>query len=310
MMKINITNDDNSKLSVDLVRYFKFKTDCYLIYTLGEVDEKNYKKLYLVRIMEELGFPVVQTIRNDADWANMQGIVKKVLKELKKNKKSQTEDLDPKEINGIKVVEPRFFKLEASLVDILSSNYMYDENSLTVNMDNTILNNEQGDVLEPIDQTIIRENNDVSLVEENVGLANGENNSQIDPIVPPVAPLPDYNEDNRLNMVNEIKTSNIEIHPQSALNPIDMMQPIIEEQKNDIINDSNLSPSNELNSITNNVEVDNKINNASSDNIEIDYKELYDSLKQDNDATNELLNTLMVELGKYKEKYGELDINA
>ena len=79
--------------------------------------------------MEELGFPVVQTIKNDADWANMQGIVKKVLKELKKNKKNLTEDLNSKEIEGIKVVDPRFFKLESSLVELLASNYQYDDNS-------------------------------------------------------------------------------------------------------------------------------------------------------------------------------------
>ena len=102
MIKLTITNSDNTKMSVDLIRYFRFKNDCFLIYSMGEVDEKNYKKLYLVRIMEELGFPVVQTTKNEADWSSMQSIVKKVLKELKKNKKSMTIDLNYHEIEGIK----------------------------------------------------------------------------------------------------------------------------------------------------------------------------------------------------------------
>ena len=52
-------------------------------------------------------------------------------------------------------------------------------------------------------------------------------------------------------------------------------------------------------------------NNSISDNIassdEPDYKKLYDSLKNDNIITNNLLNEVMSELSKYKEKYGELD---
>ena len=46
MKKLTITNEDNLKLNVDLVRYFKYKNDCFLIYTIGEFDEKNYQKLY------------------------------------------------------------------------------------------------------------------------------------------------------------------------------------------------------------------------------------------------------------------------
>ena len=83
MKNLTITNEDNTKMSVDIVRYFKYKNDCYLIYTMNEVDEKGYLKLYLVKVMEELGFPVVYNIRDDKEWASMQGIVKKVLKEKK-----------------------------------------------------------------------------------------------------------------------------------------------------------------------------------------------------------------------------------
>ena len=126
MKKLIITNGDNSKMTVDLIRYFSFNNDSFLIYTLNETDEKGYLKLYLVRIMEELGFPVVQTIKNEADWSKMQGIVKKVLKELKKNNKKLTIDLNYSEIEGIKIVEPRFFKLDPKLVEILSANYLED----------------------------------------------------------------------------------------------------------------------------------------------------------------------------------------
>ena len=171
MRSFTITNADNTKMNVDLICYFKFKTDCFLIYSIGEVDDKNYKKLYLVRIMEELGFPVVQTIKNDADWANMQGIVKKVLKELKKNKKKMTEDLDYHEIDGIKIVNPRFFKLDAKLVDILASNYMNgDEVSVNNEVENmnvqTPVANNTMDILNNENSEINNISNEVSNMQE------------------------------------------------------------------------------------------------------------------------------------------------
>ena len=162
MKKFTITNGENQKINVDLVRYFKFKNDLFLIYTMNEIDEKNYIKLYLVRIMEELGFPVVQTIRNDADWASMQGIVKKVLKEIKSGKRKQLEDLDYSDIIGIKVVNPRYFKLEQKLAEILSSNYL--ENESFINNDNDI--NESNDIFETAKSTTYEENdNDIALSE-------------------------------------------------------------------------------------------------------------------------------------------------
>ncbi len=323
MMKLTISNADNSKTSVDLVRYFKFKTDCYLIYTLGEVDEKNYKKLYLVRIMEELGFPVVQTIRNDADWANMQGIVKKVLKELKKNKKNLTEDLDPKEIEGIKVVEPRFFKLESSLVDILSSNYSFDESSLTLNNVGTSDFEGQEDSLEPIDQTMLRESNDGIYSDGSSEMLNKDiENNQLDIPVSPVAPLSDVNiepmtadNDNSIaNTLDEAKIEtnvetivpNIEIH--SAVENVSRMEPIMPIQN---INETEISASsvtsNESINQFDNKLVDSEIKIGSDEHDQVDYKSLYDSIKRDNDVTNELLNTVMGELSKYKEKFGELE---
>ena len=295
MKKIVITNSDNTKMSVDLIRYFKFKNDCFLIYTLGEKDEKNYVKLYLVRIMEELGFPVVQTIRNDADWASMQDIVKKVLKELKKGKKKLTEDLDCSEIDGIKIVNPRFFKLDSKLVDLLSSNYMEDnqtdlhvessnfmDNSSNDNdLDNSIING-----LEPIEQTMMKQSmeyNQADLTQEDLMLI--QNQSQ------DVSYF-----DLHSNYSEPIKTG---FKEETDVAPI---LPIVDNQDNSLSYNAESSIDNSLN-----VSNDNNKNNVG--NSTIDYKKLYDSLKADNDATNELLNTVMYELNIYKEKYGELNIN-
>ncbi len=284
MIKLTITNSDNTKMSVDLIRYFRFKNDCFLIYSMGEVDEKNYKKLYLVRIMEELGFPVVQTIKNEADWSSMQSIVKKVLKELKKNKKSMTIDLNYHEIEGIKIVEPRFFKLDSSLVELLASNYSFDENTTSDSILST-----KDDALESIDQTMLRENNNYMTSGEEIDLKVTPNLETIQP----VSPLPDYTsvdtaDENNINAIDnkivQVKTDedNVEVK----------LEPMVSLGETAIINNTDNN-----NSISDNI--------ASSD--EPDYKKLYDSLKNDNIITNNLLNEVMSELSKYKEKYGELD---
>ena len=52
MERITLIDSNNRKVRVYLVRFFKFNNDKYLIYTLNEKDEKNYIKLYLVKVME------------------------------------------------------------------------------------------------------------------------------------------------------------------------------------------------------------------------------------------------------------------
>lgn len=143
MKKLTITNEDNLKLNVDLVRYFKYKNDCFLIYTIGEFDEKNYQKLYLVKVMEELGIPVVQNIDDEIEWDGMQKIIKRVIKELKNHKSNDVKDLDYTIIEGIKIVNPRFFKLDSKLVDILASNYFNSDSK-------DIYNETEENSLEPV----------------------------------------------------------------------------------------------------------------------------------------------------------------
>lgn len=142
MRKITITDSEENKVAADLIRYFQYANDLYLIYSLGESDKKNYRKLYLVKIYEELGLPVVQTIKNDNEWKSMQSVVKKALKEIKSGNFKMIKDMDPNEVDGIQINNPRFFKLEAKLTDILSSNYLSDVSELSsmVNMESDSLN--------------------------------------------------------------------------------------------------------------------------------------------------------------------------
>lgn len=157
MRKISLVDSSNSVFEVDLVRYFEYDSETFLIYTLNETDEKGYLKLYLVEILEELGEPVCYTIHDDDDWDDMQEIIKKVIKEIKASKRDLLNDKDPLEIDKIKIVNPRYFKLNKKLADILSLDYL-ENNNIAIDVDDQEIDDMVIEAIDlPADEVIILE---------------------------------------------------------------------------------------------------------------------------------------------------------
>jgi len=121
MKKINLLYENGNIFSVYVVRYFRFKTNVYLIYTLQEKDAREYMKLYVVKIMNELNEKVSQTVRRADEWKLMKGIVKTILTEIKNQQLNSIEDLDPTELEGMTIYESKNFFIASDLVDVLST---------------------------------------------------------------------------------------------------------------------------------------------------------------------------------------------
>ena len=293
MEKITITSGDNSKMSVDLVRYFKFKNDYFLIYTMNEMDEKGYLKLYLVKIMEELGNPIAYTIKNDKEWTGMQNIIKKVLKEIKTNKKRNLVDLDYSGIQEIKIVNPRFFKLDPKLVDTLASNYQFaveNLNSIDINnapVDNNLIegnnieveettNNESN--LEPIEETLMKQG---AFVPIDIASENTITNENI-------------------QNVGEEKLNREDLKEIDSNENSSIQQMVPTDQLDTNSNDNNYTQVVSPTELSQNNQID------TTDNT-VDYKKLYLSEKQEKETINEIMNHLLLELQEYKNKYGELE---
>lgn len=291
--KITITSGDNSKMSVDLVRYFKFKNDYFLIYTMNEMDEKGYLKLYLVKIMEELGNPIAYTIKNDKEWTGMQNIIKKVLKEIKTNKKRNLVDLDYSGIQEIKIVNPRFFKLDPKLVDTLASNYQFaveNLNSVDINnapVDNNLnegnnveveetTNNESN--LEPIEETLMKQGAFVPIDIASENTITNEN-------------IPNVGEEK----LNKEDLKEIDSNENSSI-----QQMVPTDQLDTNSNDNNYTQVVSPTELSQNNQIDTTENT-------VDYKKLYLSEKQEKETINEIMNHLLLELQEYKNKYGELE---
>lgn len=326
MEKFTITNADNTRMNVDLVRYFKFKNDCYLIYTLNEIDEKGYLKLYLVKIMEELGFPVTHNIKDDKEWAGMQAIVKKVLKEIKNNKRKFLEDLNYDSIQGIKIVEPRFFKLDQKLAEVLSSNYNVSINGNNNEFDFATESNNleltgSNDVntINTVDNSIVESVQNVTPIPSAVEEISSNLESIDETLLKqgafaPIEPLPSADlTDEKLvssdmaeknNIVDDsivensgVLESNIEVQNEQVVKPI----------SEDVSDENILTNQMESNNVIDSVDVmlEKETNNEANDLI--DYKALYIAEKEEKEAINEAMNNLIEQLIKYKEKYGELE---
>lgn len=129
MKKINLFDSNDRKVQVSLVRFFKFNNDMYFIYTLNEKDEKNYIKLYMVKVMEEFGRYLSYHISDDSEWQYTQTILKTILKEIKYNQERTFTDLNSETLNGMKIQKARIFKFEKDLVDLLTNEDKKIENN-------------------------------------------------------------------------------------------------------------------------------------------------------------------------------------
>lgn len=121
MKKIHLAYEDDTIFAVDVVRYFRFKNNKYLFYTLNEKDDRGYLTLYVVKVMKELNNFVSQTIRSTNEWNQMKDLVKRILIELKRGQLKVIEDLNSNELDNMIIYESRSFTIAADLAENLSN---------------------------------------------------------------------------------------------------------------------------------------------------------------------------------------------
>ncbi len=121
MQKIFLRDKNDCEITPDLVRYFKYQSGGCLIYTFHEIDNDHFMTLYAVKVQEELGVHVAKYTFNDWEWENMHRILQQMFTEIQ-NHNPSIEDLPINSIQGMRVAEPRRFKMLASFVDTFSGN--------------------------------------------------------------------------------------------------------------------------------------------------------------------------------------------
>ena len=121
MEKILIYDANNNRVEIDVVKYFQYKYTNYLLYTANETDEKGFVKLYVVKILKELGSTISYNLTDDNDWLNFQNIIKTIIKEIKDNKEKSFKNLETNLLTDLKAENARSFKLKPELVELLAN---------------------------------------------------------------------------------------------------------------------------------------------------------------------------------------------
>lgn len=127
MKQVFLSYRSGYTFSAYAIKYFVYNYNTYFIYTLKEIDEKGYIKLYMVKIMDELGEKVSQTIRKVDEWDKMKLIIKRLIDEIRVQNIQNFKILDINELNGLTINENREFKLSQDLVEILSKEIIDEE---------------------------------------------------------------------------------------------------------------------------------------------------------------------------------------
>ena len=118
MKEIMIRDVEGKQINVNVVRYFRLNSMEYLIFSLNEVDEGGYVKLYVSKIINNIG----QTISDDVEWNLIKDTIKTVIKSNKDNLPLPIIDLDVNVINNIQILDQKIFKLNDSLLQLLTAN--------------------------------------------------------------------------------------------------------------------------------------------------------------------------------------------
>lgn len=118
MKDIIMRNANGGQLNVTVIRYFRLNGVEYLIFSLNEVDEGGYVKLYVSKVNDGVG----KTIEDDVEWNLIKDTIKTVIKSNKDNLPLPITDLNVNKIQNLQIMDQKIFKLNDSLLQLLSAN--------------------------------------------------------------------------------------------------------------------------------------------------------------------------------------------
>ena len=111
-------NINDEFIDIEVIRYFTNNDTEYLIYSLNEIDEKGYTKLYASKIV---GTKACIITDND-EWNIVKEIIKDVVRCNRDGSELNIVDLDEDTLEDITLQDTRVFKLQGNLVNLLSEN--------------------------------------------------------------------------------------------------------------------------------------------------------------------------------------------
>ena len=117
-MAKKVKNIDDEYVDLEVIRYFMNNDVEYLIYSLNEIDESGYTKLYASKI---IGSKACIITEND-EWNLIKEIIKEIVRCNRDGSELNIIDLDENNLDDIILQDTRVFKLQGNLVNLLSEN--------------------------------------------------------------------------------------------------------------------------------------------------------------------------------------------
>lgn len=121
MDMISIFSVDNTKIDVEVIRFFNLNGNKYLVYSLNEVDDQSYVKLYAVKISGDEYSLIGSNIVDENEWNVVKEKIKTIIMGNKEGNLSD-DDLDYRQLTNLKVNDYRIFKLSSQLTELLKVN--------------------------------------------------------------------------------------------------------------------------------------------------------------------------------------------
>ena len=118
-----IKNIDNEYVDLEVIRYFINNDVEYLIYSLNEIDEAGYTKLYASKIIGSKAC----IISDIEEWNIIKGIIKEVVRCNRDGSELSIIDLNEDNLDDIVLQNTRVFKLQGNLVNLLVENKKVNE---------------------------------------------------------------------------------------------------------------------------------------------------------------------------------------
>lgn len=121
MGKVKVLQND-AKIVIDVLRYFEYDGNKYVIFGNGEVDDSDYIKLHFSKL-EKPG--VASKINDEAEWVKLKELIKIIVKETKTGEVTSIKDQDEVELVQLKIEGSKVFKLSSKIAEVLTTNKNY-----------------------------------------------------------------------------------------------------------------------------------------------------------------------------------------
>lgn len=141
-------NVNGENVEIEVIRYFINNDVEYLIYSLNEIDNAGYTKLYASKIIGNNA----SIISDEEEWALVKEIIKQVVKNNRDGSSLDVIDLNEDNLKDVTLVDTRVFKLQGNLVNLLSENKNVKEEPV---INEEVEMEEISDVVEDIEEPTI-----------------------------------------------------------------------------------------------------------------------------------------------------------